>query len=83
MRPPQNAGESGTHRSQTRTRADAASMRPPQNAGESEDLRRIRRDMLEASMRPPQNAGESCRLALAWSRPLPRFNEAPAERGGK
>ena len=60
-----------------------ASMRPPLNAGEN----RAERGQLgadnSASMRPPLNAGENTddtrRVLLA----LERFNEAPAERGGK
>ena len=36
-----------------------------------------------ASMRPPQNAGESFDVALPAALAGRRFNEAPAERGGK
>ena len=34
-------------------------------------------------MRPPQNAGESTACSCATSCLASRFNEAPAERGGK
>ena len=36
-----------------------------------------------ASMRPPQNAGESVFKNGRQRQMRPRFNEAPAERGGK
>ena len=37
----------------------------------------------EASMRPPQNAGENACGHCGFLRRGPRFNEAPAECGGK
>ena len=66
-----------------RRRAARASMRPPQNAGEDavDDVRR--RLLLDASMRPPQNAGEDVLADLSPRPPDRRFNEAPAERGGR
>ena len=83
MRPPQNAGESRVLRTHLR-RSTLASMRPPQNAGESLlRLRPARELPADASMRPPQNAGESGLDPYYVVRADTRFNEAPAERGGK
>ncbi len=58
-------------------------MRPPQIAGEKM-MQRIR-DLKGkvASMRPPQIAGEKPRRGRAWQGYVRRFNEAPADRGGK
>ena len=70
-------------RGHRRVRPRRASMRPPLNAGENPldappaALQRL------ASMRPPLNAGENCRSARRRGRRRRRFNEAPAERGGK
>ena len=60
-----------------------ASMRPPQNAGENPILAASRSNAGGASMRPPQNAGENRTARASRRRPRCRFNEAPAECGGK
>ena len=87
MRPPLNAGENNRSHERVPIRGEVASMRPPLNAGENIEIptgpARSTSHAI-ASMRPPLNAGEN---ADARRRPAPRrrcrFNEAPAERGGK
>ena len=58
-------------------------MRPPLNAGENGRGGRLVRRRGRASMRPPLNAGENVACASCSALPMWRFNEAPAERGGK
>ena len=59
-------------------------MRPPPKAGENDVERLLRVSGVNvASMRPPPKAGEN-RLRGGWSKGASnRFNEAPAESGGK
>ena len=82
MRPPQNAGENGFW-VLTQRGGSTASMRPPQNAGENSLDEDFPAAFEVASMRPPQNAGEN--VPVAGEQPVRdlRFNEAPAECGGK
>ena len=82
MRPPLNAGENDTPGERDGGER-GASMRPPLNAGENGMQGRHWRDDIIASMRPPLNAGENCDLFAPAPPETPRFNEAPAERGGK
>ena len=58
-------------------------MRPPLNAGENRAQCRLRATRRWASMRPPLNAGENATFFSARFGVVGRFNEAPAERGGK
>ena len=58
-------------------------MRPPQNAGENHGERLRVGGVGGASMRPPQNAGENLKAKKRKPPGPPRFNEAPAECGGK
>ena len=82
MRPPLNAGENGPS-TFTLAPCNPASMRPPLNAGENQTLRVSSAHRQEASMRPPLNAGENRPTGAPTALPTPRFNEAPAECGGK
>ena len=82
MRPPLNAGENAAAPADG-AKNRIASMRPPLNAGENRGI--VCRQLLEsgASMRPPLNAGENGAARHVCQSPPRRFNEAPAERGGK
>ena len=57
-------------------------MRPPRNAGEMSQSWLKRSNQAGASMRPPRNAGEMTPTGAASRECCPRFNEAPAKRGG-
>ena len=83
MRPPQNAGESGSSRPLAHGCRCRFNEAPAERGGKSAPLGPARLPARDASMRPPQNAGESlAALAARGTRPA-SFNEAPAERGGK
>ena len=82
MRPPLNAGENPAG-CECPERYSKASMRPPLNAGENQDDLLDAVIRLAASMRPPLNAGENPGRSWRWPTRPRRFNEAPAERGGK
>ena len=79
------AERGGKQRSRSRLykRIARASMRPPLNAGENGATHHRRPGAGPASMRPPLNAGENSSPAGPARSPAARFNEAPAERGGK
>ena len=82
MRPPLNAGENRPFQQ----RCDIfrrASMRPPLNAGENASRSTPPTPTRSASMRPPLNAGENVDVGGHAVERDWRFNEAPAERGGK
>ena len=82
MRPPLFAGEDGVQRQRVRDVRDA-SMRPPLFAGEDIAETRELIEELHASMRPPLFAGEDRPARATGSAAPPRFNEAPAVRGGR
>ena len=82
MRPPLNAGENALD-VDDQLRPAAASMRPPLNAGENCVVEAGLMSGEMASMRPPLNAGENGEHRRRSHRRHRRFNEAPAERGGK
>ena len=58
-------------------------MRPPLNAGEDAVDYPHRSAHFSASMRPPLNAGEDTEDGKTTSTREVRFNEAPAECGGR
>ena len=82
MRPPLNAGENELLPLPGAVVA-GASMRPPLNAGENLAAKVHTLWRRPASMRPPLNAGENAAATAHLPAATRRFNEAPAERGGK